>query len=449
MDSVAKARLRAPSSIFPGMQVRWRTDSGPDSGGGDGGLGQVEEHRLRWETLSPTKGRPLPPFPDPTILEVITYSRSVRHSMPSTAVAASWPSSAVDRTALALVRAAAAGSAPRRFIIVAGVECALHSAAAGLIREAPLPLESKDNAGGGDRVLGHRFVGQPLGAVYSCAGPPVTPLTIVLEGRPAALPIANRTAAPWRREAGFAAVPMHGRLWHVVEDPPRDFVGQLTLSLLADGQPVDIEQPVQVRGVCGDTCLAGEAGGDPGGRWRTLGSGEAVRNEWCGGAACLDANFDAVGTPSARANAALVRGTTVAFLGNSHVRNLFRCAADVISGGESRQNASLCPGAACPSCGNFNPEHGIDRTFRHAGTNISLEFYWTVVWDLPAEKRDLCGLRRTKDGDVPARLDNDDKRQCVAKALDMRAEYIGSRIGIDFLQTEVQRVGVLEHSNIL
>ena len=437
MDSVAKARLRAPSSIFPGMQVRWRTDSGPDSGGGDGGLGQVEEHRLRWETLSPTKGRPLPPFPDPTILEVITYSRSVTHSRPSTAVAASWPSSAVDRTALALVRAAAAGSAPRRFIIVAGVECALHSAAAGLIREAPLPLESKDNAGGGDRVLGHRFVGQPLGAVYSCAGPPETPLTIVLEGRPAALPIANRTAAPWRREAGFAAVPMHGRLWHVVEDPPRDFVGQLTLSLLADGQPVDIEQPVQVRGVCGDTCLAGEAGGDPGGRWRTVGGNgnEAVRNEWVGGGGCLYAAFDG-NTSAARSNAALLSGTTIAFIGNSHSRNLFRCAADVISGGESRRSAGRCPGPACLACSEFFPQQGEDRVFRHAGANVSLEFYWTAAWDLPVEARGQCGVRRAEDGGAPAGLTNETRR-CVAKAVGLMETYVGSRIGLDLLRAQV------------
>ena len=445
------AGLGVPASRFPGMQVRWRADDGPGGArGGEVGCSRSSTHRLRWETLGRNRdAEPLLPSPDPTMLEVVTYGPSATASdpgpgqmgpanvLPVLVPADTIPAAALmDSATRELLQRAAA--ARRRSFVVAGVECALHSASSHYL--AP---------GGGRKagVLGDRYFGQSLGAVYSCEGPSATPLTVLLEGRPAVAP--HSIKQDWRRGAGFAAVPMHGRLWHVVEDPPRDFVGQLTLSLLADGQPVDTEPTVQVRGVCDDTCLAGEVHGGSDGIWRALGSGEAVRNEWCGGAACLDANFDAVGTPSARANAALVRGTTVAFLGNSHVRNLFRCAADVISGGESRQNASLCPGAACPSCGNFNPEHGIDRTFRHAGTNISLEFYWTVVWDLPAEKRDLCGLRRTKDGDVPARLDNDDKRQCVAKALDMKAEYIGSRIGIDFLQTEVQRVGVLEHSNIL
>ena len=424
-----------PSSIFPGMQVRWRTDSGQDSGGGDGGLGRVEEHRLWWETLSQTKGRPLLTVQDPTMLEVITYSRSVTHSTPSTAVSASSVMS-LDRTALALLEAAASGSAPRRYIIVAGVECALHSAAAGLIREVPLSLESEDNVGGGDRVLGHRFVGQPLCAVYSCAGPPETPLTIVLEGRPAALPIANRTAAPWRREAGFAAVPMHGRLWHVVEDPPRDFVGQLTLSLLADGQPVDTEPTVQVRGVCGDTCLAGEAGGEPGGRWRTVGGNgnEAVRNEWVGGGGCLYAAFDG-NTSAARSNAALLSGTTIAFIGNSHSRNLFRCAADVISGAESRR-LGVGLGQANLACSKRFPEHGQDRVYRHAGANVSLEFYWTVVWDLPVEVREQCGLRRAEDGGVPAGMTNE-TRDCVSRAINLPMNYVGSRIGLDLMRAQV------------
>ena len=424
-----------PSSIFPGMQVRWRTDSGQDSGGGDGGLGRVEEHRLWWETLSQTKGRPLLTVQDPTMLEVITYSRSVTHSTPSTAVSASSVMS-LDRTALALLEAAASGSAPRRYIIVAGVECALHSAAAGLIREVPLSLESEDNVGGGDRVLGHRFVGQPLCAVYSCAGPPETPLTIVLEGRPAAFPIANRTEAPWRREAVFAAVPMHGRLWHVVEDPPRDFVGQLMLSLLADGQPVDTEPTVQVRGVCGDTCLAGEAGGEPGGRWRTVGGNgnEAVRNEWVGGGGCLYAAFDG-NTSAARSNAALLSGTTIAFIGNSHSRNLFRCAADVISGAESRR-LGVGLGQANLACSKRFPEHGQDRVYRHAGANVSLEFYWTVVWDLPVEVREQCGLRRAEDGGVPAGMTNE-TRDCVSRAINLPMNYVGSRIGLDLMRAQV------------
>ena len=432
--AAAAAGLDVPESAFPGMQVRWRADDGLSGDGG--GSRHAAVHRLRWETLGRNRDlEPLPPFPDPTMLEVVTYGPPPQ---PPPKGSSDPPAPVLNRAVLArLERAASVRSRP---IIIAGVNCAIHSA-------APDPSETGGYpaGGGGDGLLGHRFFGQPLGAVYSCAGLPTTPLTIVLEGHPAAA-VPGAAPVAWRREAEFAAVPLGPRLWHAVEDPPRDFVGRLSLSLVAGGRQAHTEPTIEVRGVCGDTCIDGSAYGDADGRWRTtrgggdvsvdVGIGDgAIRNEWCGGSGCLYAAFDGGGT-AAQGNTALLGGTTLVFLGNSHARNLFRCAADVISGGESRRVQWACPGPACLSCNEFVPEQGRDRIFHIARANVSVEFYWTTVWDLSAQERDRCGVPHARDGGLPAGLANETRR-CAAQAVGVQESYAGSRIGLDFLRAEV------------
>jgi hypothetical protein len=54
------------------MQVRWRADESAAIAAADGR--PEAAHRLRWETLGRNRdGQQEPPFPDPTMLEVVTY----------------------------------------------------------------------------------------------------------------------------------------------------------------------------------------------------------------------------------------------------------------------------------------------------------------------------------------------------------------------------------------
>lgn len=59
--------LRKVSSEFPGIQVKWSSDSGnaPDA----------TRYRLRWETLGPNRDKPRPlPWPEPVMLKLIEIS---------------------------------------------------------------------------------------------------------------------------------------------------------------------------------------------------------------------------------------------------------------------------------------------------------------------------------------------------------------------------------------
>ena len=112
------------------------------------------------------------------------------------------------------------------------------------------------------------------------------------------------------------------------------------------------------------TCDGGcdRASGAAQGRWRTIGprpgdAESAQHNEWCVTGGCLHAAFDsgsgdgglgAGGGASWAENRALLGGATLLLIGNSHMRNLFRCAVDVLSDGRSR--AVACPGPSCLSC---------------------------------------------------------------------------------------------------
>ena len=56
------------------MQVRWRTDEGEFAAAAAADGRPATVHRLRWETLGRNRdGKQEPPFPDPTMLEVVTY----------------------------------------------------------------------------------------------------------------------------------------------------------------------------------------------------------------------------------------------------------------------------------------------------------------------------------------------------------------------------------------
>ncbi len=56
------------------MQVRWRADEAEPAAAATADGRPATVHRLRWETLGRNRdGKQEPPFPDPIMLEVVTY----------------------------------------------------------------------------------------------------------------------------------------------------------------------------------------------------------------------------------------------------------------------------------------------------------------------------------------------------------------------------------------
>ena len=204
------------------------------------------------------------------------------------------------------------------------------------------------------------------------------------------------------------------------------------------------ENPEQ-QSACGDYCSMATENGT----WRSKHGKSFIKkstvassgSEWCP-KRCLLADFDGI-SPSATSNRALLQGVKLVLVGNSHMRNLFRCLGERLTEGASARDRKTCPGSACLSCHSFMAMHGRDLNF--SVSNISTEFYWAVIWDLPTKIRTQCNLTRSLvpvgEGATPANisgtLEADTVRQCVAAAHRLRKSYIGSRIGLDFLRTKV------------
>ena len=215
----------------------------------------------------------------------------------------------------------------------------------------------------------------------------------------------------------------------------------LTLFRKTRSRKVHLESP----SACGDYCSPMAA---TNGTWRSehaksfTGKSNvagSVGSEWCP-EGCLLAEFYGV-SPSAISNRALLQGTKLVIVGNSHMRNLYRCLGERLSGGESARDRTACPGTACLSCHSFMAVHGVDLSF--SISNVSMEFYWTVLWDIPTNIRMRCNLTQSV-ANSSGILEADSVRRCVARAARKPVSYIGSRIGLDFLRTEVASASLIE-----
>jgi len=123
----------------------------------------------------------------------------------------------------------------------------------------------------------------------------------------------------------------------------------------------------------------------------------------------------------------------VVMLGNSHVRNLFRCAADVASMGASAQDKGTCGEAAdqkaCLACANLAPVHSRDFRYYDSDLRLRLEFDWLTVWDVPEEARSAC-KGQPKAARQPCMLR-------MSPNLANWSYYYGHRVGVDYLEHEV------------
>ena len=133
------------------------------------------------------------------------------------------------------------------------------------------------------------------------------------------------------------------------------------------------------------------------------------------------------------------------FIGNSHIRNLFRCTTDEYSEHKSWKNSNLFASHQCTarddsdfhkrshcfSCLNMFPTHGIDYWFNSYLNNIKMYFYWNVVWDVPSSVRNECSHSEfTSDKTEIACM--------LKKSHGNEFEYVRGNIGFDVLMTTLK-----------
>ncbi|KAI3652433.1 hypothetical protein MP228_002758 [Amoeboaphelidium protococcarum] len=142
-----------------------------------------------------------------------------------------------------------------------------------------------------------------------------------------------------------------------------------------------------------------------------------------------------------------IRQLNLHFLGNSHIRNLFRCSADVLSDGKSLLDAHLpapCNKTAlnatrganhCLSCLNVSPLHGFDYSYsvRENGGNITLHDQWVVVYDVATKVRKRCEQKHSSN--MKNNNNNNAERvECMLQSVTKDAGYRGHHLGIEVLQ---------------
>lgn len=157
----------------------------------------------------------------------------------------------------------------------------------------------------------------------------------------------------------------------------------------------------------------------------------------------------------------MLRNTSIYFVGNSHLRNMFRCAADIITNEDSwryaitKDLADTCHKASSTkytmlvddeaakpahklSCNNV--ERGqTDSEYHIVDYNITLHHMWVVFWQMLAELRIEClgGDKYPSATDVrecilPKLVDKNDQ----GKLKEYR-DYVNVRLGFDLLRSEL------------
>lgn len=147
-----------------------------------------------------------------------------------------------------------------------------------------------------------------------------------------------------------------------------------------------------------------------------------VHNEWCSQQRCFYSDFQDVQSLSTLNNLTLV------FMGNSHIRNLFRCTADTLSRGRSKTDPQMCEEGTrkghCLACENYTPIHRFDYDYTVPELQLHLRDIWTVVWDMTKEARLACNATL-----LPA---TEEQRECMIHEFVAFGTYSGSRVGLDY-----------------
>jgi hypothetical protein len=196
---------------------------------------------------------------------------------------------------------------------------------------------------------------------------------------------------------------------------------------------------------------------DQRGTWRFVKESDGIHSKWCP-SNCRYADFS-----NSEAKEAL-KGTKIYFAGNSHIRNLFRCASDVIS--DTTSWSRICtnettglPATTCnstldtklvskqkqgkgkgkskdkldwtrhiASCTNRVSVHGFDYDYIDTTTNIAFHSRWAPFWQDTPKRRMAC----SRDTFLkPSAV------QCLTKS---QFHYYGARVGFDFLRGEFIRL---------
>ena len=175
----------------------------------------------------------------------------------------------------------------------------------------------------------------------------------------------------------------------------------------------------------------------PLGHWRsvpyysTVDRKQGYRNQWCSGTCLYGGGF----FEEPAVNRELLRNTTLVFMGNSHIRNLFRCATELLSLGASARDPDTCnhrnasESIHCLSCRNLLPVHRHDYEYRVEDLSMSLFDYWTLLWDAGDAVRKECRATTF--------LAGESEMECITERISRNVPYTGHRIGIDFLYGEV------------
>jgi hypothetical protein len=134
------------------------------------------------------------------------------------------------------------------------------------------------------------------------------------------------------------------------------------------------------------------------GMWQRKGE---TTPKWCS-ETCYYAGFENQSEPiSVSVNRQLLQNVTLLFMGNSHLRNLFRCTADIVSESDSLQDGkypcnrenlsdSNPPYRHCLSCENMVPIHRNDYTYFAKNLSVRMAQFWTVIWDANKASRHMC-----------------------------------------------------------
>ena len=148
-------------------------------------------------------------------------------------------------------------------------------------------------------------------------------------------------------------------------------------------------------------------------------------NELCSDRRCLYADFED------DASRELLRDHTIYFMGNSHIRNLFRCVADSLSHGQSKLDPMRCQEGTkkghCLACDNFTPIHRTDYTYQTPDIQLQMQDDWTVVWQESQQARMACNAS------FPA---TEAEQDCMAGHRDA-LHYKGNRTGLDHLLSDI------------